>query len=126
MPDIATSQANPVSTTIYTVLSETVNVKILGISAAITWATTQPTPLDVIVTVDDYPILFTVANPVSASLYNAFQDEGYANGALATTVRLGTRPYLLEGKKVKIEIRITWATTQPTPLTYRVKYAVLC
>ena len=33
------------------------------------------------------------------------------------------RPFLYEGRSVKVEVRITWAVTQPTPLVCRVKWA---
>jgi len=124
--DSTLSQANPVTATLYTVLDTAKNVRIISISTNITWATTQPTPLEIVVTIDAISTVFTVANPVSATVYFASLNANAAANAqtLETTDRTATgRPFLLEGRSVKIEARITWATTQPTPLVARVKYA---
>ena len=124
--DATLSQANPVSATLYTILDTTLNVRIISIETDITWATTQPTPLEIVVTIDGVSTIFTVTDPVSATAYFAsLKADATANAqTLETTDRAASgRPFLLEGRSVKVEARITWATTQPTPLDVRVKYA---
>jgi len=124
-PDAAISQANPVSAQYYTVLDTTPNVRIISISAKITWATTQPTPLDVLVTIDGNTIKHGFTNPVSATNYHAVTDGAFAETSqpLSATNSGVNRSFLYEGRSVKVEARITWDTTQPTPLVCRVKYA---
>lgn len=126
--DATLSQVNPVSTTLYTVLDTTKNVRLLSIDAKITWATTQPTPLEVVVTIDGVSIVFGVSNPVSAQDYHASllpYVEAANEQLFATSGGISDmmRAFLLEGRSVKVQVRITWATTQPTPLICRVKYA---
>ena len=124
--DAVLSQANPVSATLYQVLATTKNVRIIGFMTNITWATTQPTPLEVIITVDGQTITFVIANPVSATPYYDFINKNAAADAQSCTTDINEaqrRSFLLEGRSVKVEVRITWATTQPTPLVCRVKYA---
>ena len=129
MADAVLSQANPVSGTLYTVLDTTKNVRIISISAAITWATTQPTSLDVFVTIDGQTIVFYSSNPVSATNYIAWiipftaeSNQGQMHAAVGMQSD-NYRAFLLEGRSIKIQARITWATTQPTPLVCRVKYS---
>lgn len=124
--DATLSQSNPVSTTLYTVLDTTLNVRIYSIAANITWATTQPTPMEAVVTIDGQTVIFRRDNPVTNTYYGAKVNETTtpalqefdAAGAVA-----GYRAFLIEGRSVKVQARITWATTQPTPLVVRVKYA---
>ena len=129
MADAVLSQANPVSAQLYTVLDTTKNVRIISISAAITWATTQPTSLDVVVTIDGQTIVFYRGDPVSAADYvawiipfNAESNQGHMHVAVGMQSD-NYRTFLLEGRSFKIQARITWATTQPTLLSCRVKYA---
>ena len=124
--DATLSQTNPVSATLYSVLATTANVRLISIETDLTWATTQPNPLEVVVTIDGVSTIFSFTNPVSATAYFASLNANAAANAqtLETTDRTATgRPFLLEGRSVKVEVRITWATTQPTPLNVRVKYA---
>lgn len=125
-PDAVLSQANPVSTTLYTVLATTRNVRIISMSDFITWAVTQPTPLDIIVTIDGQTIIFVRDNPVSGTPYSATWQE-YSAEVVQTqgpaNANTPNRSFLLEGRSVKVEARVTWAVTQPTPLVYRVKWA---
>jgi hypothetical protein len=131
--DAVISQANPVSTTLYEVLPTTANVRITSIAASITWAVTQPNPLEVVVTIDGISMIFIQANPVSATsyfvaLFPQYDASGQTMSTTHTTSGAASTllvPFLLEGKSVKVEVRITWATTQPTPLVCRVKYAKL-
>jgi len=123
--DAAISQDNPVSGTWYPVLNTTANVRIISISATITWAVTQPTPLEVRVTIDGNTITHFIDNPVSAAKYGAYIEEPGAEDkqSLSTALFSTYRAFMYEGRSVKVEIRITWATTQPTPLVCRVKWA---
>jgi len=66
--------ANPVSTTRYPVLATTKNVRIWGLGVAITWAVTQPTPLEVVITIDGKTLTFVQANPVSGTAYYPYQE----------------------------------------------------
>ncbi len=127
--DAAISQANPVSTTLYEVLATTKNVRILGIACQVTWATTQPTPLEVLVTIDGQTIIYTMVNPVTATPYAPYVSPATDIAAAASQLLIAawTAALLpvvpLEGRSVRVQIRLTWATTQPTPLVCRVKYA---
>ena len=124
--DAYLSQANPVSGTLYTVLDTTKNVRIITATCSITWATTQPTLLQIIITIDGKSLIYTVSNPVSASWYELEIMGLYneANQSLATDKDDSRkRAFFIEGRSVKVEVAITWATTQPTPLQCRVKYA---
>ena len=120
--DATLSQANPVSTTLYTVLDTTKNVRIIGIEADITWATTQPTPLEVVVTIDGVVLTAALVNPVSGTLYQ-WMIQTHAAEPQLVAANTSNKSFELEGRSVKVEARITWATTQPTPLVCRVKYA---
>lgn len=120
--DAVISQANPVSTTLYEVLATTKNVRIIGIGAVLTWATTQPNPLEILVTIDGVTVIFNKQNPVTATSYYAriidpITDIQYIDATIPQFA------FLLEGRSVKVEVRVTWATTQPTPLVCRVKWA---
>ncbi len=127
--DAVLSQANPVSTTLYTVLVTSPNVMIRSIETHVTWAVTQPTPLEVVVTIDGQTIIFLVANPVSGSYYYAFPEPATAENAqyLSLFNAYNSQPLgkavLLEGRSVRVQMRVTWAVTQPTPLVGRVKHA---
>lgn len=124
--DAAISQANPVSTTLYEVLPTTKNVRIISIAANITWATTQPTPLEVVVTIDGISFVFVQPNPVTATNYCAGLSGEKAENAqifFAAAAADQYRAFMLEGRSVRVQARVTWATTQPTPLVCRVKYA---
>ena len=125
MPDATLTQNNPVSTTLYEVLPLTSNVRIYSISVAVTWAVTQPTPLEVVLTVDNQTIIYIVGNPVSAQQYAAATQDGAseASQALSVTWFGEYRAFLMEGRQVRVQVRVTWAVTQPDPLFCRVKYA---
>ena len=119
------SQANPVSTTLYEVLAATKNVRIRGIAINITWGVTQPTPLEVVLTVDGQTVTYSFTNPVSATEYFPTLLPYAAENAqaLSATNYHIYSPFFLEGRSVRVQARVTWATTQPTPLVCRVKYA---
>lgn len=127
MPDATLNQADPVSTQLYTVLDTQTNVKILSICSKITWAVTQPTPLDIICTVDGITWVFRKDNPVSAQDYLSWITPNLAadlmGDMLATSGSPQLYPYLFESRNCKIVAKITWAVTQPTPLVCRVKWS---
>ena len=102
------------------------NVRIIGIAIKVTWATTQPDPLEAHLTIDGQPVTYTQANPVSApSEYYAINELGAAETAQlfnTASVEAVRKAFLREGRSVKLECEVTWATTQPTDLTMRVKW----
>ena len=119
------SQANPVSTTLYTVLDTTENVIIYHIQISLTWATTQPNPLVVIITVDGQTLTFSKSNPVSNQDYNPnYWDISTPGGGMDTSSG-NLQPFVIQGKSVKVQAKVTWATTQPNPMTCRVLYGKL-
>ena len=121
--DATISQANPVSATLYEVLPTTANCRLIAIGCNITWAVTQPTPLDVIVTVDGVTLTFSKTNPATATAYEPAFESDSGTQMSNYNVAVPTRAFLLEGRSVRVQIRITWAVTQPTPLICRVKWA---
>jgi hypothetical protein len=125
-PDAYLSQINPISTQLYDVLPTTTNVRILNMASMITWAVTQPTPLEIVVTIDGNTIIYSVANPVSLTAYfpapRPFDNEAAQSNVLNYDEQRFTMP-MLEGRSVRVQIRVTWAVTQPTLLIGRVKYA---
>ena len=127
--DAVISQNNPVSAQLYEVLATTKNVRIISLSAKITWAVTQPTNLQIVVTIDGQTLVFYSSSPGSASDYIAWivsANSEAAQGDMHAAVGVHTdnpRSSLLEGRSVRVQVRITWAVTQPTPLVCRVKYA---
>jgi hypothetical protein len=124
--DATLSQANPVSTTLYEVLPTTRNVRLYSIATMITWAVTQPTPLEVVVTIDGVSYVFAQTNPVSATNYYALisPENSEATQFMITSDETAVRrAFMLEGRSVRVQVRVTWAVTQPTPLVCRVRYA---
>ena len=121
--DEVLTQANPVSGTLYEVLATTKNVRVISIGTNITWGVTQPTPLEIVVTVDGQTVIFSKTNPVSATAYEAAFESDGGTQLSNYNVAVPMRAFLLEGRSVRIQVRITWAVTQPTPLRVRVVYA---
>ena len=131
--DSVTIIANPVSATKYewlvgdtgagAALGTQKNVRILSASVQVTWAVTQPDPLEIIITIDGNVLPAEKTDPVTGNYYEISERSGYANGYLDTHLASKTRAFLYEGRSVKVEARITWATTQPTDLTMRIKWA---
>lgn len=121
--DAAISQANPVSTTLYTVLPTTRNARIISLSAQVTW-TVQPDPLEIIVTIDGQTITFFKTNPATNTPYGARSAE-QSDPALQALDTVGGfahyRAFLLEGRSVQVQARTTGGTT--SNLTCRMKYA---
>jgi len=125
MPDAVLSQANPVSGVLYPVLPLNYNVRIIGASASIFFALGAPDPLELVITIDGEVFTFTVNTPANSTPYNAYIAE-FANNAsqvLNPASFSSTRAFMLEGRSVSINSRITWAVDQPTPLNCRVKWA---
>ena len=124
--DAVISQANPVSTTLYEVLATTKNVRIISMEADITWAVTQPTPLEIVMTIDGIPVIYRMDNPVSGTGYKPRAAQSFAAASQYLTATAATDEiiaFLCEGRSVRVQVRVTWAVTQPTPLGCRVKYA---
>ena len=123
--DAVLSQANPISTTLYPVLAATKNVRIICLSASVEWATNQPTPLELVVTIDGQTVIYLAVNPVSAGNYTARVRAANAanNQVLDGTVDFESyRAFLQEGRSVKIDARYTGAAGT-TLLSCRVKWA---
>lgn len=120
--DAVLNQANPVSETAYTVLATTKNVRVISITVSVAW-TVQPTPLEIVVTIDGQTIIWTFTNPVTGTDYYA----GVRAAFTPTTQPLDAndlapyRAFLLEGRSVKIEARTTGGTVSGLYAT--VKYA---
>lgn len=120
--DVVLSQANPVSTTEYSVLAETHLVRILSIYAETTGGTVSE--LRVNTDIDDVPTDYVVANPGSGTSYFAIPSSSAAavSQLLSTTDRAISRTLLDEGRKVTVKAATTW-TVQNNPLVCRLKYS---
>jgi hypothetical protein len=119
-PDAVLAQANPVSTTLYTVLAATPNVRIYGINTECFW-TVQPSPLEIVLTIDGQVITHGIANPATATAYFARRgmDRPEANQELSA---VEFQPaFFIEGRSVRVQARITGGTVQT--LNARVKWA---
>lgn len=125
--DAALSQDNPVSDQLYTVLATTANVSLDSVFAMVTWAITQPTNLRIIITTDGIVVTYLFAAPVTATGYSVLLNRSGAAVAQSLIGIADTSTLLAlqhsSGRSVKIQVAITWAVTQPTPLVCRVKYA---
>lgn len=127
--DATLSQASPTADTLYTLLDTTIHAKIISIVASVTWSG-QPTPLEVIVTIDGQTINYSFTNPVSATNY--IPTESVASMALAESAQvlattLSATVLMLRqftGRSIKIQLR-TGHTTAGTVsnLSGRCKYA---
>jgi hypothetical protein len=129
-PDITLSQANPVSGMLYPVFDANDNIEITGIIVSVTWAVTQPNPLTLVLTVDGIVKTVPFTNPVSAVQHGVFLHMVAASGLRLEAVDTGASgknvtPYLYKCRSGKVEVSVTWAVTQPDPLTCRVKWAQL-
>jgi len=111
--DATLNQANPVSGTQYTVLAVSGNVRVYQGQTNVTW-TVQPTPLELHHTIDGNIVTFTVANPVSTTIYGAFEfNAGLASNAQALLAHGVDRmqAFLVEGRTVLIRAETTGGTT---------------
>jgi hypothetical protein len=117
------NQANPVSTTLYTILNTTPNVRIYSAALRIDWAVTQPNPLDLVFTIDGVTKIHTQANPVTATWYRAIRSaDSPDNAELFSATLADDKAFLYEGRSVKAQCRVTWAVTQPNPMYWRLKW----
>jgi hypothetical protein len=105
-------QDNPVSNTLYTVLDTTPNLQLESLSAYVNWATTQPTNLRVIVTVDGVVKTFIFASPTSSSSYfpklAPWAADSAQELALSLDILFDMALKACSGRSVKIQIAITW------------------
>lgn len=118
---LTVSTPNPVTATKYTVLDTTSNVEIVSICSQVTWAVTQPSPIDVTTTIDGVAIIYRKVDPVTATNYFARRLAYTDIQQLQGNDDYGTQ-YLDKGRSVKIEHEVVWATTQPNPLVTRLVY----
>lgn len=128
MTDVTLSQANPVANTLYPLLPTTRNAKIWSAVAQIQW-TVQPTPLQVILTIDGKIVVHGFTNPATVTSYAVvhgvaedYMDEN--NQLLAIAYSAAIPNPLYEGKTVRVDVRtgsVTAGTTQN--LTARLKYS---
>jgi len=118
--DVVFSQANPLSGTKYTVLNTTKNVRILGIQLVCTW-TVQPNPLECHITIDGQLLRAVRADPVSATKYYVEERMSSSNPCTTSTDLTGNKPFIYEGRNVKIEVEVTGGTV--SNLSALVKYA---
>ena len=127
MADATLSQATPTTATLYTALDTTRNVRIHSVTASVTW-TVQPTPLDVVITIDGNTVTHSFTDPVTATVYAiaesvAADDAAATAQVLATTLSATVLLAIYEGQSVKVEARTTGGTV--SLLTARVKYSKL-
>lgn len=119
--DATLSQANPVSTTLYTVLDTTKNCRIITAFVSVTW-TVQPTPLELVLTIDGQTIIHLVGNPTSAINYElAMNNSGMTGQPLAAEGTRTSWAFCYEARSIKIQARTTGGTV--SNLSATVKYA---
>jgi len=124
--DAAINQAGPVSTTLYDVLATAFNVRILSISVSVIW-TVQPTPLEIVITIDGITIIHAVTNPISTTSYLCVPGKDVAPATQYLLAMTGVTPeelgpvILYEGRTVRVQARTTGGTVQN--LIARVKWA---
>jgi hypothetical protein len=126
-PDAFISQANPVSAQWYPVLVATANVRIRSIIATITFVAGAPNPLEARIIIDGQTITYVAAFPGTGNPYEAKpnkQDPDTGQGLYGTVNDVQSPGgFLLEGRSVAVDVRVTWAVNQPSPLVCRVKWA---
>ena len=112
-PDAPLDEANPLNDTWYTVLDTTKRVRLIGISCR-TGKTTAGTvsAMQIKVTVDGQSLLGSASDPTENTVY-FIRNPSSPDLLLGTTDK--TSSFLLEGRNVKVEIKVTW-TVQPDPL----------
>ena len=120
--DETLSQNNPVSTTFYEAFSTKKNVRILS-AAFRTGATTAGTVsrMDVKMTIDGVEINAPLVPPTANTWYYLHPQPSSVNMELNSNNPALYRDMLIEGKSIKIEVKVTW-TVQPDPLEARIVY----
>lgn len=119
------NQANPVSTTWYTVMSTKSNCVVIGISAHIDGGDANSTPLEIELTVDGQIFMFRQVTP--GNLVGYFPIHWIGFGDLyqeCTTTEPITRAYLMRGKTVSCRARITHTVAAPTVLAVKLRHAL--
>ena len=116
------SQDSPTTEQEYPVLTTTANVRIIGLAAKCTWSS-QPTPLNLIVTIDGRTLTFYRNTPVSNTWYYPGMAESDVETALpmGTTSQMQSRTFLLEGRSIAVTAKVTGGTV--SNLSARVIYA---
>jgi len=119
--DAVLDQDNPVSGTKYTVLDTTKNVRLISITAKVTW-TAQPNPLEVWITIDGQVMRHYQSNAASEAAYfvQTIENESLTYQHLKTAQTAENRSFLYEGRSVKVEVETTDGTV--SNLSARVKY----
>ena len=121
--DATLSQDNPVSATLYTVFAAARNVRIISVNVSVTW-TVQPTPLEIVLTIDGQTIIHAQTNPTSAGNYMIRRKGNAAESAQVfqtDDTEDSRKAFVYEGRTVKVEARTTGGTT--SNLSARVKHA---
>jgi hypothetical protein len=115
--------APPTSAALYTVLDTTPNVRIIAIMGKCQFTAGAPDPLEIIVTIDGKTIIYKKATPATGTSYgaNLLTDWDDANQQLGNLDQASYRAFLLEGRSVKIQARVTGGTL--THLIALVKWA---
>jgi len=136
--DSVTIIANPISGTRYewragatgagALLGDQLNVRILSASLVVTWATTQPDPIEIHFTIDGILITHAMFNPVTMVPYSPYKNPYRAslNALTQAMIAVNTADLVAieyEGRSIKVECEIIWAITQPTNLIMRIKWA---
>jgi len=104
-PDKYLYQTDPVSDQLYPVLDATDNVRVIAAYAVATWSV-QPTQLGVRLTVDGVLETYIKGNPENNVDYLIEP----AMRTLKTYAEVGGRSFALEGRRVKVEARVTGGT----------------
>lgn len=118
--DATLSQNTPASGTKYEVLATTPNVRVASITVTTT-STTTATNLEAHVTIDGNSLVYATTNPTTTTVYHARHAAANPEATQQlNATQLRDRPYILEGRSVKVEAEATGGTV--SNLTCRVKY----
>jgi len=117
--DATLNQVNPTSGLKYTVLDATPLCRLITVQASITW--TVQGNLEFHVTVDGVPVTTLVATPASTEKQYLQLAGSGADWMIENSDKNQYRPYLIEGRTIKVEVETTGGTV--SNLSARVKYA---
>ena len=120
--DIVITQANPVSTTVYPVVTIRGSVGVHSVYCETTGGTVQEMKLHCDTSTGHLD--FVITPPVSGTPYYARRDPmtDDDNQLLSAAGPLPAREFLVRDKFITIGLAVTW-TVQPTPLECRVKWS---